>query len=356
MLGFEGSRAVVSVSGELDLATAPTLGGLLESLVGHGHTDVVLDLHALEFFDATGVRVLYEVLSLLQPIGGRLSLRSVPRHTQRVLEVTGFADLVDTVPALRTSESDPARVRAHQTVAQHAVRPRLGPLERNNEPIDVALRLVVVLTEAAVRGAHGASVTLYRHGRLITLAASDVIAEVMDRAQFETGQGPCLSAVAEGGIVRVDALADEARWPNFVPRAVERGIASVISSPLATGDGTIGALNIYSFSEGAFGRDELAVAAFFTTHVTQMLTDAGLDVPEHKWMTRLRAAMLSRKLIAQAQGMLMERYHLSADQAAAKLAQSSRSAGLTLLDSAVDVTRTSIDGETTSTVALESRG
>ena len=42
-----------------------------------------------------------------------------------------------------------------------------------HEVVDGALRLVVALARATVGGADGASVSLHRHGRLLTVAATD---------------------------------------------------------------------------------------------------------------------------------------------------------------------------------------
>ncbi len=106
--------AVVTVAGDLDLSTAPTLRDLLEVLVEDGCTDIVLDLSALGFFDASGIRVLEHVMSLLLPRQGRLTLRSVPAQVRRVLDITGFSALIGIEPP----ESPlPARRTPHLVVS-----------------------------------------------------------------------------------------------------------------------------------------------------------------------------------------------------------------------------------------------
>jgi GAF domain-containing protein len=47
-------------------------------------------------------------------------------------------------------------------------------------------------------------------------------------------------------------MASEARWPAFASRAYQRGINSVISTPLLIEGRTLGALNIYSRTPRAF--------------------------------------------------------------------------------------------------------
>ena len=218
---IDGVRAIVTVDGEVDIATAPTLGGLLETLVDHGHTELVLELEALQFLDASGVGVLARGLALLRPHQGTLRLRSVPAPTERVLRLTGFSDLIDAdAPSEERSERAAA---SGDPAAGKGVHLRLGALPTSNDTIDAALRLVVTLASATVRGADGVSVSLHRHGRLMTAAASDETVLEMDHNQYDTGEGPCLSAAAEGRCFRVDALAEEERWPAFTPRAIKRG-------------------------------------------------------------------------------------------------------------------------------------
>src|SRR4029450_355599 len=85
--------------------------------------------------------------------------------------------------------------------------------------LDAALQVVATLAQATIHGADGVSVTLERHGRMATVASSDDTMLRMDELQYETGEGPCLTAAAVGRPFHVPALADDQRWPNFAPRA-----------------------------------------------------------------------------------------------------------------------------------------
>jgi anti-anti-sigma factor len=53
----QGGRTVVSLRGELDLATAPALETVVTDSLAAGD-DVVVDLRELAFMDSTGLRVL----------------------------------------------------------------------------------------------------------------------------------------------------------------------------------------------------------------------------------------------------------------------------------------------------------
>jgi len=106
------------------------------------------------------------------------------------------------------------------------------------------LEVVTALAQATVGGADGASVSLARHGRIGTVAATDETVAQMDRDQYATGQGPCLAAAGEGHLFHVESVDEEWRWPDFVPRARTGGIGSILSTPLrATADQSVGALS-----------------------------------------------------------------------------------------------------------------
>jgi anti-anti-sigma factor len=59
--------AVLSVHGEIDLVTAPILREVLAPVIEHQTGPVVVDLSDVPFMDSTGVHVLTEALSRLEP-------------------------------------------------------------------------------------------------------------------------------------------------------------------------------------------------------------------------------------------------------------------------------------------------
>lgn len=96
-VAFVSEHVVVGVHGEVDMVTAPTLGGLLSALVDRGHTNLVLDFADLDFLDCAGLRVIACTSARLQP-SGSLSIRSLPAITRRILEITGVDELVHIEP------------------------------------------------------------------------------------------------------------------------------------------------------------------------------------------------------------------------------------------------------------------
>jgi serine phosphatase RsbU (regulator of sigma subunit) len=89
----------------------------------------------------------------------------------------------------------------------------------------------------------------------------------VDRIQYETGQGPCLSAIREEGIFHTDDLREEKRWPAFSARAAaETGVRSMLSFRLFLREDTLGSLNLYSRNAGAFTEPSRSIGAVFASH------------------------------------------------------------------------------------------
>jgi GAF domain-containing protein len=191
--------------------------------------------------------------------------------------------------------------------------------------VDGALRLVVTLALATVGGADGVSVSLRRHGRLATVAATDQTILAMDAGQYATGEGPCVDASVEGRRYLAGSLDTEARWPAFTPRAQALGIHAILSSPLFTHDRPIGALNIYCHRPNAFGAEDQRLATLFANQASIIVTKAGVDVSDDE---QAAAALRTREVIAQAQGVIMERYGVGRDEAFRLLRRFSVESGL----------------------------
>jgi len=343
MIRLLPNQVVVGVIGEVDMATAPDLGCQLDALVDRGHTDVVLDLANLDFLDSSGLHAIEDTAARLRPAGGVLLIRSPSARTRWLLDVSEVSRLVEFEP------SDPELVALgseHQAgdsativsaaAGQTAAVGWATSLPTGHDVVDAALELVTALAQATVGGADGASVSIARHGRMGTVAATDDTVAQMDRDQYATGQGPCLAAAGEGHRFHVESVADDARWPDFVPRARAGGIGSILSTPLMAAAGrSVGALNIYSRTERAFGPPEQELAALFATQASRILDSAGVAAEQ---ATRLQAALRVRELIAQAQGVVMARQGVSAAAASATLLRSSRQAHISLRRQATEIT------------------
>ncbi|MFZ0666983.1 MAG: STAS domain-containing protein [Acidimicrobiales bacterium] len=84
-----GCEAVVSLSGELDVATSPELSEALVALIDGGSTELVIDLGRLAFIDSTGLSAILKANKKLEG-RGRVVLRGPTPMVRQVLEITGL--------------------------------------------------------------------------------------------------------------------------------------------------------------------------------------------------------------------------------------------------------------------------
>lgn len=81
---------VVSVTGELDVYTAPQLREALAQVANDGHRQIVVDLDGLDFLDSSGVGVLVAAHEELRSDDGDLTLICTRPKVFRIFEITGL--------------------------------------------------------------------------------------------------------------------------------------------------------------------------------------------------------------------------------------------------------------------------
>lgn len=173
------------------------------------------------------------------------------------------------------------------------------------DTLEGALELAVQMAPCDV-----ASVSI-RHGRgkLETTAASAPVAERAHERQQDLGEGPCVEVVWEDDDVYVVSdLASTERWPRWGPVATELGLTSMMAVRLFTNKQTIGALDLYSYGPRDYDVDDILAARVVAARVSVALANAQKE--QDLWN-----AIDSRHEIGQAEGILMERYGLTSEQA-----------------------------------------
>jgi anti-sigma B factor antagonist len=95
---------VVTVEGDLDLASAPRLKLALVDLMGKGYGRYVLDLSQLTHMDSMGLGVLVGFHKRLDN-DARLALACVPPKQRKLLELTGLDTRFDSFPTVEEAVS-----------------------------------------------------------------------------------------------------------------------------------------------------------------------------------------------------------------------------------------------------------
>jgi transcriptional regulator with GAF, ATPase, and Fis domain len=196
----------------------------------------------------------------------------------------------------------------------------------DEDTVESTLRGIVHAAVGTIPGAeHAGILTVERRREVRTSAATDEFVARVDEAQRETAQGPCMDALFEDRTVRVPEIATEERWPEFVPRAAELGVASMLSIQLYVADDNLGALNLYARHPHAFDEGSEFVGQLFGTHAAVAMSAA-------QKQDQLAQGMATRDLIGQAKGILMERHRITGDQAFALLVGASQRTNIKLRD------------------------
>jgi anti-sigma B factor antagonist len=89
----EGDTSVLTLAGELDLASTPMLERELEAIESGGATKILIDLAGVGFMDSTGLQALLRARERAITVDGvELTLRRGPHQVQRVFELTKTVD------------------------------------------------------------------------------------------------------------------------------------------------------------------------------------------------------------------------------------------------------------------------
>jgi anti-sigma B factor antagonist len=88
---------VLSVEGELDLASAPSLKWALTDILDAGHDQVVVDLSLVTFIDSTALGVLVGVRKNLSP-AAKLAITCTHPDVLNIFELTGLDATFDIFP------------------------------------------------------------------------------------------------------------------------------------------------------------------------------------------------------------------------------------------------------------------
>ncbi|MFL6126958.1 ANTAR domain-containing protein [Actinophytocola sp.] len=183
------------------------------------------------------------------------------------------------------------------------------------EDLPVIMDRVCRQVVGAIPGADLASVTVLRDGTPESLAWIDRHTLAVDRAQYDTGEGPCLEAARSGRMQRVTVPDVAQRWPGFAAAADSLGIGSYLSAPLFIDEEYHGSLNLYGRQTHGFRELDAALLELYTTAAEAALRSARRHLRAVRHIAELHTALSSRAVIEQAKGILMAARRLSADEA-----------------------------------------
>ena len=203
------------------------------------------------------------------------------------------------------------------------------------DSFDDVLSRIAEAAVSTIAGCRMASVTLCERSGYRTAASTDLAATAVDYAQYESQEGPCLDAV-DAPMVYARSFPDE-RWPTLAARPTESGVQSAVSYRLtaagsATADSGGGSLNSYGVIPYGFNDTAQEIGLILAAHASA----AARAVEERSTLQSLgrdlQQALLSRDVIGQAKGILVERLQIAPEDAFDLLRRSSQNLNVKLRD------------------------
>jgi hypothetical protein len=128
-----------------------------------------------------------------------------------------------------------------------------------------------------------------------------------------------------------DLEAALARWPRFVPAALDAGFASVHAVPMRAAGIVLGALGLFGTEPGELNEADRLVAQTLAHIACVAILQEHAPTPATV-MPQLRAALASRVIVEQAKGFLREILDVSVEDAFALLRSYARANGEHLTD------------------------
>ena len=179
-----------------------------------------------------------------------------------------------------------------------------------------------------------AGITINENGRLVTRASSDDLVARANELQADLGEGPCLDVRRDQNTLVSPALSVEGRWPVWAPRVHgELGVGSMMSLLLYTGGQSMGALSLYCRDGCRFDADDVAVGQALAGQLSVVMA-------AEKQIDQLGLGLHNRTVIGQAQGILMERFDMTSNQAFDYLRRTSSTSNRKLAAVAADIAET----------------
>jgi GAF domain-containing protein len=188
---------------------------------------------------------------------------------------------------------------------------RFAQLARELSSHEERATTVAVISKLAVQtlGCRCAGVaSSSRAGYVFEGGTDEVLLATIQRIAEETGEGPGLTALAERATVLMDNVRSEPRWPEYRARlAAETTVRSALAFHLELAGEVVGMLALYDDRPGWFTEERVEAAQAFADHVAVALA----KVAAQQQAAQLEMALRTNRLIAEAVGILMARYHLN---------------------------------------------
>jgi GAF domain-containing protein len=182
---------------------------------------------------------------------------------------------------------------------------RVTRLLKTQRTLPAQLGAVVDIVKRTVPSCDAAGIVLLVDGEPTSIAVTDRLTLEIDLVQYQTGEGPCLAAMNDGDVVRIDILERDSQFTRFAPGALDSGLQSILSTPLTANGRSVGALNMYSTTSNAFDDRTSEAVRPMVEYAGQAIGASPLYAYSLDMVDGLVEDLESRAIIEQATGVLM---------------------------------------------------
>jgi hypothetical protein len=172
------------------------------------------------------------------------------------------------------------------------------------------------------------------------LYATDARSDELEELQGTLGQGPSLDALTGNELVLAGDLAAapaQARWPQFAPAALSRGVAAIFSFPVRSGAARVGVLTLYRDGAGQLTPSELDTTLLYADAILMLALDERGGLAPGAVELVGRGFTGRRAEIHQAAGMISVQLHASVTDALVALRARAFAESRPISDVAADV-------------------
>jgi transcriptional regulator with GAF, ATPase, and Fis domain len=214
---------------------------------------------------------------------------------------------------------------------------KLASLVSQREPFEQTLRRLADYSAQAIRGSERIAVCVLSDGRPIEMVATDSTVHDAELVQYELGEGPALTAVAERQVTRSAALGGDPNWPRFGSTVARAGLQSVLVAPMVLPGVVVGTLSVYSTEKDVFDEAAMMRAARYAVPAAAVIRNLHLLQQSQTQIEQLTDALRTRGVIDQAIGIIRSRRGGTSEEAFARLRRISNTEHIKLVDVAKNV-------------------
>jgi GAF domain-containing protein len=218
-----------------------------------------------------------------------------------------------------------------------AVSARMSGLLLSEETVESALALISSLARETIPGSSGGGVSIMDEHRKRSSGSTDERVRAADSLQYELDEGPCLAATGEHGLVRIDDLAEDRRWPRWSESVLSLGLRAAMSAALVAGSRSLGAIKVYADEPGVFDERSEQLLTLFAAQAAMLVAHVQRYEQSKRLSDGLRQAIHSRDTVSMAKGILMGRHAIDEDAAMGMLLARCEQDGSTVAEAALRI-------------------